>query len=183
MIKMNFKKFKMNKKGQAAIEFLMTYGWMLLVVLIVGALLISIVDFSDFKRESVSFDNYLSANAQDSIAYSKDTTPANTIQIIFKNMAGKTLSFNVTDFTIIKNGNQGTCDAYNITNLDTAESAGLDEVVVFSPNQNGFIQFNCSSAGNLIKDSIVEGKINYHVTDIQYNLKRPGSGDFTLKAK
>ena len=34
-----------NKKGQAAIEFLMTYGWMLLVVLIVGALIFSFVDF------------------------------------------------------------------------------------------------------------------------------------------
>ena len=44
---------RFNKKGQAAIEFLMTYGWMLLVVLIVGALIFSFVDFGSLLPSQV----------------------------------------------------------------------------------------------------------------------------------
>ena len=54
MIKKEISKFKKsNKKGQAAIEFLMTYGWMLLVVLIVGALIFSFVDFGGLLPSQV----------------------------------------------------------------------------------------------------------------------------------
>jgi len=55
-------KIKNNKKGQAAIEFLMTYGWMLLVVLIVGALIFSFVDFGSLLPNKIDLNNNLKAD-------------------------------------------------------------------------------------------------------------------------
>ena len=49
--------FNKNKGGQAAIEFLMTYGWMLLVVLIVGALIFSFVDFGSLLPNKIELNN------------------------------------------------------------------------------------------------------------------------------
>ena len=57
-----------NTKGQAAIEFLMTYGWMLLVVLIVGALIFSFVDFGSLLPNKVDLGNDLRALETDSFA-------------------------------------------------------------------------------------------------------------------
>ncbi len=76
-----------NKKGQAAIEFLMTYGWMLLVVLIVGALIFSFVDFGSLLPNKVELSNNLRADPTGSVAYSKDaasTTAKNMVTVSFR---------------------------------------------------------------------------------------------------
>ncbi len=52
-----------NRKGQVAVEFLMTYGWMLLIVLIVGALVFSFVDFGGLLPNSLNFDKSFRGDA------------------------------------------------------------------------------------------------------------------------
>ena len=52
-----------NKRGQVAVEFLMTYGWMLLIVLIVGALVFSFVDFGGLLPNTLEFEKNFRADA------------------------------------------------------------------------------------------------------------------------
>ncbi|MCA9460473.1 MAG: hypothetical protein KC550_08055, partial [Nanoarchaeota archaeon] len=77
--------FNKNNKGQAAIEFLMTYGWMLLVVLIVGALIFSFVDFGTLLPNKLDLSNDLRGVATEMTAYSNDfaTPKNNTITGVF----------------------------------------------------------------------------------------------------
>ncbi|MCF7865934.1 hypothetical protein K9L67_02665 [Candidatus Woesearchaeota archaeon] len=79
----------MNKKGQAAMEFLMTYGWAILVVLLaIGALAYfgllnpTVPDKTTFGVPFISLDSGL---------YTADNT-SSTIQIALKNGAGNSVT-------------------------------------------------------------------------------------------
>ena len=73
------------KKGQGAMEYLMTYGWAILVVLIVGIVLWKTGLFGTRATGQSGFDVLIPAEWKISNGVNQST-------IIFRNVAGKTLS-------------------------------------------------------------------------------------------
>ncbi|USN43906.1 MAG: hypothetical protein H6500_05970 [Candidatus Woesearchaeota archaeon] len=120
--------FNKSNRGQAAIEFLMTYGWMLLVVLIVGALIFSFVDFGSLLPNKVDLNNQLRGSAAESLAYSNDAANGdnvNEMRIVFSYIGAKQALINYDGGEIIDSlGNS--CYSYKVENLDTNGIAGCD---------------------------------------------------------
>lgn len=84
----------MFKKGQAAMEFLMTYGWAILVVLIaIGALAyFGVLNPSRFLPNSCTVSNQFACETGDFLANSSGVT------IILRN--GRGVDSNITNFTV-----------------------------------------------------------------------------------
>jgi len=201
--------FNNNKKGQAAIEFLMTYGWMLLVVLIVGALIFSFVDFGSLLPNKLDLSNSLKGSPSDSIAYSGDTAngeDANEVKIVFSYVGARQASIAANSGNIVTGlGNK--CYSYNISNLDTKDTKGcstgqttctaasISESVTFLNGQTGIISFICDSASNptgtgitftgaesfkILKNDVLEGTISIKVTNPKTSLEIPSTGPIRL---
>lgn len=84
----------MFKKGQAAMEFLMTYGWAILVVLIaIGALAyFGVLNPSRFLPNSCTVSNQFACETGDFLANSSGVT------VILRN--GRGVDTNISNFTI-----------------------------------------------------------------------------------
>jgi hypothetical protein len=190
------------KKGQAAIEFLMTYGWMLLVVLIVGALIFSFVDFGSLLPNKVELSGNLRASATESYA------SANTAQtgdhnsyaiVVFTYSGAKQIKINATESSnqIVSSINPDEyCDLTWVKNVDTditsspgespaAEiSGGTDSnnPVVFLNGQTGVAEFNCSliNGNGLFENDVLEGKITIKTENVKTGVPTPSTGPIRL---
>jgi competence protein ComGC len=150
-----------DKKGQAAIEFLMTYGWMLLVVLIVGALIFSFVDFGALLPNNLDLNNGFRQLSPDKItAYESSSTVSFATTYISASL-GQIPDLNSATLNV--DGDVYACRIMNVTNSDTGQSAGLATPVNFVNGQIGVFQFNCSYATptfpRLVAGDIIEGNI------------------------
>ena len=120
---------KYRKKGQAAIEFLMTYGWMLLVVLIVGALIFSFVDFGSLLPNKLELSNNLRGDSTKSIAYSEEyseVSKRSEVRVVFTYIGSNQAQINYKEGEIIDSfGNK--CLSYRIENLDTGNKGGCND--------------------------------------------------------
>lgn len=174
--------FRRNKKGQAAIEFLMTYGWMLLVVLIVGALIFSFVDFGALLPNKLELSNNLRGDPTGSVAYSSGSSvDANQVKVVFRFNGAKRQVIDPFGANIITElGDQ--CNATNLTNLDTKGSVIIGSTTPFLNGHDGLINFNCSSiTGGLLAGDSLTGKISINVEDPKSGLKIPSSGSIRLQ--
>lgn len=173
-----------NKKGQAAIEFLMTYGWMLLVVLIVGALIFSFVDFGSLLPNKVELSNNFRADPTGSVAYAKDSTVNNnTVTITFRYNGVKRISVNGTQGMITKESPGGSCQLISIKNVDTTETATNNTIATFLNGHSGYAIFNCTGGGSndlLAGDSLV-GNMRINVVDTKTSLNIPTTGPIRLQ--
>ena len=149
-----------NKKGQAAIEFLMTYGWMLLVVLIVGALIFSFVDFGALLPNNLDLNNGFRQLAPDKItAYETSDQVAFATTYISASLGQVT--WDNVDLTV--DGSVYTCSIDSITNSDTGQNASsTGQTVNFVNGQIGVFVFDCP---NLVSGDIVEGNIVIQYSD------------------
>ena len=121
----------MNKKGQGAMEYLMTYGWAILVVLIVGIVLWQLGIFSGLggsANKSLGFSGgkvgIIDASIKCTTAQALTFTVSNQAGASLSNLnvtaTGCTLAANVTqDYTMIAGGTQeiafGTCTSISTT--------------------------------------------------------------------
>lgn len=175
---------KQAKKGQAAIEFLMTYGWMLLVVLIVGALIFSFVDFGSLIPNQVNLNNNLQADATRSLASNTDTGTG-LVQIVFQYNGARKATVNSTDSyieTILDERCQADPATSNqeVRNTDTG-SAGA--TATFLNGQTGVLTFDCRGSSptvQLIEGDNIEGEISIAVQDPQTGIAVPSRGDMRL---
>lgn len=160
--------FKRNKSGQAAIEFLMTYGWMLLVVLIVGALIFSFVDFGSLLPAKLDLSNNLRGDPTGSIAYSATSTTSsdqNQVKVVFRYNGARKAVISPKDATI-KTELGSTCYGIQLQNLDTKANVNASSIDVgtlvytfstsskdtpFLNGHDGLMTFDCndnSTGGN-----------------------------------
>lgn len=189
--------FKKNNKGQAAIEFLMTYGWMLLVVLIVGALIFSFVDFGSLLPNKLDLSNDLRGSPSESLAYSNEYTgdinDRNEVRIIFTYTGAKQAQLNYTA-GVIETNLGDSCYSYYVRNLDTNSEYGCDNAacvlplagspVPFLNGQVGMMAFTCdntpdlgnAAAGPLLKNDIFEGEVAIKVSNPKTGLDVVSSG-------
>lgn len=171
---------KQAKKGQAAIEFLMTYGWMLLVVLIVGALIFSFVDFGSLIPNQVNLNNNLQADATRSLASNTDTGTG-LVQIVFQYNGARKATVNATGTeTYIETILDETCEGSQVRNTDTSASGTS---TTFLNGQTGVLTFDCGGSTppvQLIEGDNVEGEISIGVQDPQTGITVPSRGDMRL---
>lgn len=163
---------KFNKKAQAAIEFLMTYGWMLLVVLIVGALVFSFVDFGsllpnkvDISTQSIKGDSANSAAFGDTYSAAADQ---NKVFIAFSYTGGQKSTIAYTDLTLVTNLGE-TCLATDVKNerLNLNSNSATPAGINFLSGHPGMITFDCTtgSLGDLLTGDVIEGTITVGVKD------------------
>jgi hypothetical protein len=160
---------KTNKKAQAAIEFLMTYGWMLLVVLIVGALIFSFVDFGNLLPSTVDFSSSsIQGDPQATAAYGGDFgTDSHQVYLAFSYTGGNRATINASMVNVTDSISNTGCDVIMITNDDTVASSATANVP-FINGQKGTIQLDCSLAGggtDLITGDSFEADINLGFED------------------
>ncbi len=182
--------FKTKKQGQAAIEFLMTYGWMLLVVLIVGALIFTFVDFGSLLPNKVDFaSGAIRGDPQSSLAYSQAVavTP-NQVVIAFSYTGATKVSvpFDNTALTESISGNECTLDQIINDNTGETGSAPGDEVS-FLNGHLGAVSFTCDGAvgppaiaGPLLSDDVFEGTVAIGTKNPERSIVVPNTGDIRL---
>ncbi len=118
-----------NKKGQAGLDFLMTYGWALLVVVLVVAALfaLGIFDIGSFLGSRTSGFSQIGI-----VGWNLDS--GGTLSVMFENHAGKTVS--ITNVTATYKGESV---AYNtpVTLANGKRSATLALGTFTSPDPIG----------------------------------------------
>ncbi|MFH1589625.1 MAG: hypothetical protein ABIB43_03615 [archaeon] len=130
----------MFKKGQAAMEFLMTYGWAILVVMAaIGALAyFGVLDTAGFLPAKCSFPAGLDCIGE--AAINSDAT-AGTIMFVVQNSKGE--SINVTAGTITSDDCTGTfLFASGIGATPTADYMEL------SNNEKGTVMVTCGAVAD-----------------------------------
>jgi len=177
------------KKGQAAIEFLMTYGWMLLVVLIVGALIFSFVDFSSLLPASVNLQGNFLGMSDRSAAYSNGYTVGayqNHAYIFIRYTGSEKTSLNASDITLAYDINPSEqCTAANVTNIDTQASSSISagNSISFLNGQEAMIDLNCTSLdGNagLTPGDTLTGELRVLAKDPKSGFKVPTTGNIRI---
>ncbi|MFP4401787.1 MAG: hypothetical protein ACLFPL_01010 [Candidatus Nanoarchaeia archaeon] len=169
---------KQYKKGQAAIEFLMTYGWMLLVVLIVGALIFSFVDFGQLLPNTVDLNNNFRGNPAEVRASESE----NAVLISFTYNGNERVIIDPSDTNSTINGELNErCDMVWVKNTDTDTSyddggsstspspnfgisQGTNSVAGDGPyflrSHTGIAEFDCDAgSADLAENGILEGTI------------------------
>jgi hypothetical protein len=162
---------KTNKKAQAAIEFLMTYGWMLLVVLIVGALIFSFVDFGNLLPSTVDFSSSsIQGDPQASSAYNNlyGSGLNNVVYVAFAYSGGNRATINASDVILKDDISNNNCLTTMVANDDTGANSSTTSVP-FINGQKGTLTFTCTSP-TLIEGDSFEGEIIISLEDS----KRPG---------
>ena len=168
---MKHKNLRLNKKSQAAIEFLMTYGWMLLVVLIVGALIFSFVDFGSLLPSQVDVSPPLRG---DSVLVNADSSTGEIQFIVtYINAKGSTLPFD--NAQLLPDLSTTTCDIESLTNVDTSAvaSASGENINVINGHKVN-VKFNCGS--NLLSGDVFEGEAKFKVVDTQTSFETTSKG-------
>ncbi len=123
----------MVKKGQGALEFLMTYGWAFLVILImIGALAyFGILDPTKFLPDRCSFGSEVTC---------RDTSVSSIGNVSLRLVNGLGISVNVTDFQI------SNPDGFNCTARRTSVS-NSDTFIWQRGETVDFIGMNCAGGG------------------------------------
>lgn len=155
-----------SKKGQAAIEFLMTYGWMLLIVLIVGALIFSFIDFGSLLPARVDLSGSFKGDASRIVA---SANPTDTLQLVIKYVGpGSVLITNASQVTLSPLGSK-VCTFESMTNAagTTVTAASLNGAtdVSFVNGQESTVTFDCSGGGGLIQGDTLEGRMKVSYAD------------------
>ena len=106
------------RKGQSAIEYLMTYGWMLLVVAIVGGAIFATVQgqcatqASGFTGESVTVDQFAATDTD--------------LQIVLANSASNQI--NVTNVSVSSDSGMDTNTTSRVLGVGDTQAFTIDEV-------------------------------------------------------
>ena len=102
------------KKGQGAMEYLMTYGWAIMVVMIVGVVLwqMGVFNLGGERTTATGFEKIKPLNPGDIIVRN------NNISIVFTNVAGGTITIEDANISfsapsgVVCGSNTGTGDAW-----------------------------------------------------------------------
>ena len=146
------------RKGQAAMEFLMTYGWAILIVVIAVAALAAFGVFNPqrFAQERCVGDSTKFACASNSIAIDTDT---NVLQLDLRNGAGETV--NITGVTASENGDCGVID--QSTGWEVRMDGSVVDPPELRPNDRFILAVTCASTpseGGVFDDTF---RIQYDV--------------------
>jgi hypothetical protein len=172
-----------NKKSQSVIEFLMTYGWMVLIVLIVGTLIFSFVDFGSLLPAKVELNNNIIGDESFSVAYATDSTneeEKGKVHITFTYNGDKRVTIS-SENSILKLDDGRICEGYEIINhdLDNIKVTGTNEIQ-FLQHHLGTLSFNCTNL-SILNGEVLQGDVNFFIKSERTGVPTPIKGDLRLK--
>lgn len=149
----------MNRKGQAALEFLMTYGWAILVVLAaIGALAyFGVLSPSNFLPETC-------AATSGAACLGKPVISSNSVIFTLTNGVGQTISLDNANTSKPAAGSIAFCDkglTSCASNSTKQWSDGTDATFIYVPTTpltnsfKGVFQLNYTNANSGLKESVV----------------------------
>lgn len=149
------------KKGQAALEYLLTYGWAILIVIIVGASLYSLGVFTPGQWTGKRQTGFSQFRVED---FKLDTDEALTI--VFKNQVGKSVDLLEIEATF----KGETCSFAIPDDLDPSSST-ISPTLVYTAARD------CTSAfGNLDERTSFSITVDFFYTDFDSGLNHTDSG-------
>ena len=167
------------REGQAAVEFLMTYGWMLLVVLIVSALILTFFDFGNLLPNRLELSGIIQGDSTQVVANSEE----NTIQFVFTYIGPKAITIDLGDITVKSNIETNACANLNLTNTRTGafdqNSTNSADSIQFINGQKGLVKVDC--ANQLIENDVFEGKVEIKTKDSETKLEIPIKGRIRVR--
>ncbi|HYD03046.1 MAG TPA: hypothetical protein VEC16_01990 [Alphaproteobacteria bacterium] len=150
-----------NKKGQAAMEFLMTYGWAIVVVLAaIGALAyFGVLSPQKLLPERTTFQAPL-PNVDNAVV----DTPANTIEIAFRNNKGVAITLPLT--TTLTPGSGVTCA--NATLAGNYNGAAIVADTTQIPNGANFLlNWTCAATTTAAVGDKFKADISFDYTNVE----------------
>ena len=149
------------KKGQAALEYLLTYGWAILIVIIVGASLYSLGVFTPGQWTGKRQTGFSQFRVED---FKLDTDEILTV--VFKNQVGKSVTLHSIEATF--KGEQ--CTFAIPDDLDSASST-ISPTIVYMAEKD------CTSTyGNLEERTSFSITVDFFYEDLDSGLNHTDSG-------
>lgn len=180
------------KNGQSLTEFLFTYGWSFLIILIISVLIFSIfVDLNSLIPNSVELDNNFRVDPTQSLASEDDF-----VLITFQYIGIDKISISPNNKSIISNIKQSdifsNCYLTWIKNIDTdistpgnsqgdtiSQGSSISSKVDFLNSHTGVIGFNCINI-DLLKGDVLSGDISLVSTFTKTNVDFNNEGELVL---
>jgi uncharacterized protein (UPF0333 family) len=152
------------RKGQAAMEFLMTYGWAIIIVLAaIGALAyFGVLSPQKLLPERTTFPAPL-PNVDTAVISAAGAS--STVSVAFKNNKGVSIS-SITDGTWSSTGS-GACAAGNITLVANVTGGAIDTYATQISNGDGFtITWTCDAGTSGVGDRF-NADISFTYTNVE----------------
>jgi hypothetical protein len=161
----------MKKKGQAAMEFLMTYGWAILVVL--GAIA-ALAYFGVLSPQKLLPERTTFAAPLPNVDNAVIDTATGTVQVAFKNNVG--VAINITGTGAITVSTATSCTP--VADVTVEDSAGTDLTGSSIANGDGFlVTWTCTPAASVkIGDKFKADSIYFEYKNIETGQTRKASG-------
>jgi len=150
-----------NKKGQAALEFLTTYGWAFLVVLVmIGALsYFGVLNPENYIPDSCNFGTVLSCSGGYGMSYNGNAPAESVIEIDVINMMSE--SFNLSNIKIKEKNDPYYTDVTGDTTIDGNSAIG----VLLNPQDGGLLKI-VPTDGDYLRSNV--GRKKVYMFKIEY---------------
>ncbi len=148
------------KKGQAAMEFLMTYGWAILVVI---AAIAALAYFGILSPGKMLPERCVGESGMDCLQKPNVDASANTISFVIKNNLGSDI--NITNIT--KESGDCTVSSYTIKNTRTGTTSSSS--IVLDNGDSAIVTVSCSE--DLSGRTKATFLMNYHDTSTGFEQK------------
>jgi uncharacterized protein (UPF0333 family) len=165
----------MNKRGQAAMEFLMTYGWAIVVVLAaIGALAyFGVLSPQKLLPDRTTFSAPV-PNVDNAVITTVDATTA-TVEVAFRNNKGVSIEIPGTTSSWVSAGSTP-CTAGNITAVTATDGTTS---LLNTPISNGVgfnIEWTCSHNAAIVGDKFkADISFDYINSETGQTIKQTGS--------
>ena len=163
---MNLSIKKNSKSAQASIEFLMTYGWMILIVLIVGVLVFSFINFGSLLPTKVELSGSFKGDPSRVVASSGDS---GVLQVLVKYAGANSVIINDAKDISLDIVDSKNCSFYSMTDStgNIVDESALDgnREILFINGQESLITFDCSKGTEFVEGDILQGDIRIKYSD------------------
>lgn len=170
------------KKGQAAMEFLMTYGWAILVVLLaIGALAaFGVFDMGKYSTGQTSFQGQKITNVDDALI----DLNGGYVEIAFKNNAAVPITMPLTgnltpEGVTVCSGTPAITAERQLPN-GTLETVVADTTIV-REGENLLVRWTCTDFGSAQVGDNFEATLNFAYTNTETGQQRTITGAVTGK--
>ncbi len=175
------------RNSQISIEYLTTYGWMFIIVLIVSVMIFSYVDFNFILPEKLDFKNIVRGNYEASNAYSGTSEPSSfqdKVHIYFTYYDRYSVEL-VPNESVIVDDTGKKCIGVWADNYDT--DSHNSSFVTFDKYDIGRIIFDCNVNGSseyvweLFEGDIISGRITIELRESQTEIGIQSKGAIRLR--
>lgn len=166
----------MHKKAQAAMEFLMTYGWAILVVLVaIGALAyFGVLNPSRFLPESCTISSQFSCDE-----FKADNLDAGNVQIYVRNGRGSGVTISGGDITLTEQDSD-VCAAVT----ENVVEADLTDDETIADGARGQWVWTCNDITAATSEGTkFKAAISFTYTESGDTLSHTATGDITTKVE